>query len=89
MLDLELQWEYVQSVDSKLKEMNITYVKRIVEEAGIYMDQLFIHVFDGYMVEICNCEKLPMEPIMARRLSSDPTQIQKKELQTQLQSTIA
>ena len=38
MLDLELQWEYVQSVDSKLKEMNITYVKRIVEEAGIYMD---------------------------------------------------
>ena len=57
--------------------MNIKYVKRILEEVGIYMDQLYIHDPDGYMVEICNCEKLPIEPIMARRLSSDQTQIQK------------
>jgi len=65
-LDLELQCEDVQGAERTLKEMNIKYVKRIVEEAGIYVDQLFIHDPDGYMVEICNCEKLPMEPIMAR-----------------------
>ena len=41
------------------------------------MDQLFNHVLDRYMVESFNCEKLPMELIMARRLSSDQTQIQK------------
>ena len=52
------------------------------------MDQLFIHDPDGYMVEICNCEKLPMERSTATRLSSDQTQIQKKELRAQLQSTI-
>ena len=46
-----------------LKEMNIKYVKRIVKEEGIYMDKLFIRNPDGYMVEICNCEKPPMEPI--------------------------
>ena len=77
MLDLELQCEYVWGAEITLKEMNIKYVKWIVEEEGIYMDQLFIHVFDGCMVEICNCEKLPVKPIMARRLSSDQTQIQK------------
>ena len=76
-----------QGVKRTLKEMNIKYVKRIV--AGIYVDQLFIHDPEGYMVEICNCEKLPMEPIMAKILSSDQTQIQKKEVRTQLQSTVA
>ena len=70
MLDLELQCEDVQGVERILKEMNIKYVKWIIEEAGIYMDQLFFHDPDGYMVEISNCEKLPMEPIMAKWLSS-------------------
>ena len=63
MLDLELQCEDVQGAERMLKEMNIKYVKRIVQKAGIYTDQLFIHVPDGYMVEICNCEKPPMDPI--------------------------
>ena len=77
MLDLELQCEDVQGAERTLKEMNIKYVKRIVEEERIYMDQIFIHDPHGYMVEICDCEKLPMEPNMAMRLSSDQTQIQK------------
>ena len=78
-----------QGAKRTLKEMNIKYVKLIIEEAGIYVDQLFIHDLDGYMLEICNCEKLPMELSTARRLSFDQTQIQKKELRTQLQSTVA
>ena len=43
MLDLELQCEYGQGAERKLKEMNIKYVKLMVEEAGIYMDELVIH----------------------------------------------
>lgn len=89
MSPLELQCEDVQAAERTLQEMNIRYVKRIVEEAGIYVDQLFIHDPDGYMVEVCNCENLPMEPIMARRLPSDHIQIQKKQLPSQPQSTVA
>ena len=87
-MSLELQCEDVQAVERKLQEMNITYVKRIVEEGGIYVDQLFIHDPDGYMFELCNCENLPMEPIMAGRLPSH-IQIQKKELRAQPRSTVA
>ena len=61
---MELQCEDVQTVERKLQEMNTKYVKRIVEEGGIYVDQLFIHDPDCYMVEICNCENLPVEPIV-------------------------
>jgi len=78
LLSLELQCEDVQAAERKLQEVNIKYVKRIVKEGGIYVDQLFIHDPDGYMVELCNCENLPMEPIMAGRLPSH-IQIQKKE----------
>ena len=61
---MESQCEDVQAVERKLQEMNTKYVKRIVEEGGIYVDQLFIHDPDCYMVEICNCENLPVEPIV-------------------------
>ncbi|KAJ4965557.1 hypothetical protein NE237_017406 [Protea cynaroides] len=56
-------------VINKLEAMNIEYVKAEVEEGGIKVDQLFFHDPDGYMIEICNCENLPVLP-----LSSCPLQ---------------
>ncbi|XP_042509655.1 uncharacterized protein LOC122085233 [Macadamia integrifolia] len=47
----------------KLEAMNIEYVKAEVEEGGIKVDQLFFHDPDGYMIEICNCENLPILPL--------------------------
>lgn len=61
---ISFQCDSVQSVERKLQEMKIKYVKRIVEDGGIYVDQLFIHDPDGFMLEICNCENFPVEPIM-------------------------
>nr|DAD21532.1 TPA_asm: hypothetical protein HUJ06_022995 [Nelumbo nucifera] len=57
-------------VERKLKEMGIKYVQRRVEEGGTYVDKLFFHDPDGFMIEICNCENLPVvyldgEPIGA------------------------
>lgn len=57
-------------VEKKLKEMAIEYEKRRVEEGGIYVDQIFFHDPDGFMIEICNCDNLPVvslagEPIRA------------------------
>ncbi|XP_062177908.1 glyoxylase I 4-like [Alnus glutinosa] len=56
----------------KLEEMNIEYVTAVVEEGGITVDQLFFHDPDGYMIEICNCQNLPVLP-----LSSCPLKHQK------------
>ncbi|CAB4321485.1 unnamed protein product [Prunus armeniaca] len=47
-------------VEKNLKEMEIEYVKRMVEEGGIYIDQLFFHDPDATMIEICNCDNLPV-----------------------------
>ncbi|KAK8937525.1 hypothetical protein KSP39_PZI011934 [Platanthera zijinensis] len=41
----------------------IDYVQRKVEEGGIFVDQIFFHDPDGFMIEICNCENLPVIPL--------------------------
>lgn len=51
-------------VETKLKEMGLEYVQRRVEEGGIYVDQLFFHDPDGFMIEICNCDNLPVVPLV-------------------------
>ncbi|THU67615.1 hypothetical protein C4D60_Mb05t26570 [Musa balbisiana] len=71
-------------VEGKLKEMGIPYIQCRVEEGGIYVDQLFFHDPDGFMIEICNCDNLPVislsgEPIMAcKRVSLLPQQQQQQ-----------
>jgi len=60
---MSFQCESMQVVESKLVEMNIKFVKRTVEEGGVYVDQLFFHDPDGFMIEICNCENLPVVPL--------------------------
>lgn len=52
------------AVEKKLKEMEIDYVERQVEEGGINVDQLFFHDPDGFMIEICNCDNLPVIPLV-------------------------
>ncbi|XP_015958798.1 glyoxylase I 4 isoform X2 [Arachis duranensis] len=47
----------------KLDEMNIKYVSAVVEDGGVQVDQIFFHDPDGYMIEICNCQNLPVLPI--------------------------
>ncbi|KAK4788402.1 hypothetical protein SAY86_019721 [Trapa natans] len=54
----------------KLEEMGIEYVTAVVEEGGVKVDQLFFHDPDGYMIEICNCENLPVLPLSSSSSSS-------------------
>ncbi|XP_030968075.1 uncharacterized protein LOC115988634 isoform X2 [Quercus lobata] len=64
--------ESMGAVEKKLKEMEISYVRSMVEEGGIHVDQLFFHDPDGFMVEICDCDNLPVIPLageMARSCS--------------------
>lgn len=54
--------------EKRLQEMDIKYKKRVVKEEGLYKDQLFFHDPDGYMIEICNCENLPVIPVQSTSL---------------------
>jgi len=52
------------AVEKKLMEMEITYVRAMVEEGGIHVDQIFFHDPDGFMVEICDCDNLLVVPLV-------------------------
>lgn len=57
------QSESITTTEKKLEEMKIEYVKRRVKDSGTYVDQLFFHDPDGYMIEICDCDNLPVIPL--------------------------
>ncbi|XP_002524466.2 glyoxylase I 4 [Ricinus communis] len=60
---ISFQCESMATVEKRLQEMKVEYVKGRVEEGGIYVDQLFFHDPDGSMIEICNCDVLPVIPL--------------------------
>ncbi|OIV99923.1 hypothetical protein TanjilG_26261 [Lupinus angustifolius] len=60
---ISFQCESIAEVERRLKQMNINYVKNKVEENGINVDQLFFHDPDGWMIEICNCDNIPVVPL--------------------------
>ncbi|KAH7686663.1 Methylmalonyl-CoA epimerase protein [Dioscorea alata] len=68
---ISFQCESMSLVERKLKEMGIRYMQRQVEDGGVYVDQLFFHDPDGLMIEICNCEKLPVIPL----INDDPIKL--------------
>jgi len=69
---ISFQCSDMKLIMQKLEEMNVEYVTAVVQEGGITVDQLFFHDPDGYMIEICNCQNLPVLP-----LSSCPLRLPK------------
>lgn len=61
---VSFQCESMEAVQRRLTELGIRYVQRRVEEGGIYVDQLFFHDPDGFMVEVCTCDNLPIVPLV-------------------------
>ncbi|CAO2193879.1 unnamed protein product [Urochloa humidicola] len=61
---ISFQCESLEAVQRRLKELSIRYVQRRVEEGGIFVDQLFFHDPDGFMIEVCTCDKLPVVPLV-------------------------
>jgi hypothetical protein len=53
----------MDAVVRRLKEMEIKFLERRVEEGGIFVDQLFFHDPDGFMIEVCTCDNLPIVPL--------------------------
>ncbi|KAK9828528.1 hypothetical protein WJX72_000603 [[Myrmecia] bisecta] len=60
---LSFQCDSLQEVEQSLKRLGISCVKASVEEAGITVQQIFFHDPDHNMIEICNCDCLPIKPL--------------------------
>ena len=43
--------------------MGMRYATAVVEDEGAKVDQVFFHDPDGYMIELCNCENIPILPL--------------------------
>ncbi|TKY71392.1 Metallothiol transferase FosB [Spatholobus suberectus] len=69
---ISFQCSDMKLIMQKLDAMNIEYVTAVVEDGGIQVDQLFFHDPDGYMIEICNCQNLPVLPISSCPLKQQP-----------------
>jgi hypothetical protein len=67
VLGLELMFngwrESMGAMEKKLMEREIAYVRAMVGEGGIHVDKIFFHNPDGFMVEICDCDNLPVVPL--------------------------
>ncbi|CAI7771312.1 unnamed protein product [Closterium sp. NIES-53] len=57
------QCDHIEEVESGLEERGIPFLRQCVEEAGIMVEQLFFHDPDGHMIEVCNCDLLPVVPL--------------------------
>uniref|UniRef100_A0A6N2K8G9 VOC domain-containing protein n=1 Tax=Salix viminalis TaxID=40686 RepID=A0A6N2K8G9_SALVM len=95
---ISFQCSDMDLVMRKLEEKNIEYVTAVVEEGGITVDQLFFHDPDGYMVEICNCQNLPVLPLSpcplrspetSRNLASSRSQYGKQSWESQCFAEVA
>ncbi|KAE8794438.1 Glyoxalase [Hordeum vulgare] len=58
--------ESMEAVQRRLKELGIRYVQRRVVEGGIHVDQIFFHDPDGFMIEVCTCDNLPVIPLVTQ-----------------------
>ena len=70
---ISFQCSDMKLIMQKLDAMGIVYVTAVVEEGGIQVDQLFFHDPDGYMIEICNCQNLPVLPISSCPIKRQPS----------------
>ncbi|CAI9786176.1 unnamed protein product [Fraxinus pennsylvanica] len=74
---ISFQCSDMELIIQKLQEMEIEYVTAVVKEGSITVDQLFFHDPDGYMIEICNCQNLPVLPLSSCPLKELPNPIPK------------
>ncbi|WOL16060.1 hypothetical protein Cni_G24842 [Canna indica] len=60
---ISFQCSNMRVLKHRLEKMGVQYVTAVVEEGNVQVHQLFFHDPDGHMIEICNCEDLPVLPL--------------------------
>ncbi|KAK1302669.1 hypothetical protein QJS10_CPB12g00537 [Acorus calamus] len=86
---ISFQCTNISLVKRRLEEMGIEYITAVVIDGGIQIDQLFFHDPDGYMIEICDCQKLPVLPLTTQPLNkpSHAAPIKQKKLRSVVSAT--
>ncbi|GMQ10128.1 hypothetical protein CsSME_00053257 [Camellia sinensis var. sinensis] len=85
LFSVSLQCEIMAMVEKKLKEMGIECMRQMVEEGGIHVDQLFFHDPDGFIIEICNYDNIPIVPLSGEVVRSCSQVNLNKKMQHQQQ----
>lgn len=60
---LSFQVDSLEDVAQQLNELGLEFVKTTIEEGGVMVTQLFFHDPDNNMIEICNCDLIPVVPL--------------------------
>lgn len=60
---LSFQVDCLKAVAEQLKLLGLDFVKQEIDEAGVHVTQLFFHDPDNNMIEICNCDLIPVIPL--------------------------
>ncbi|XP_016432291.1 glyoxylase I 4-like [Nicotiana tabacum] len=60
---ISFQCSDMDLIIERLEELKIEYVTATVKEGRVTVDQLFFHDPDGNMIEICNCQNIPILPL--------------------------
>mmetsp|Transcript_27675 Transcript_27675/g.70485 ORF Transcript_27675/g.70485 Transcript_27675/m.70485 type:complete len:216 (-) Transcript_27675:1062-1709(-) len=53
----------LDEMEARLTGMGLPFVKQQVTEGAVRVTQLFVHDPDNNMIELCNCELLPVVPL--------------------------
>ncbi|EHA8591512.1 putative Photosystem II core complex proteins psbY, chloroplastic [Cocos nucifera] len=66
-----VKWQCAEMgmIRKKLEDMGINFVNGVIEEGNLEIDQVFFHDPDDNMIEICDCQKLPVLPPSSSCLS--------------------
>lgn len=70
---LSFQSAELNDVEMRLAELGIEFVKDSVVENGVRVTQLFFHDPDHHMIEVCNCDCLPITPLFSGQLVKLPS----------------
>ncbi|CAI5478568.1 unnamed protein product [Closterium sp. Yama58-4] len=87
---IAFQSDNLFEVERKLSALAISFVKQQVVEDGIVVDQIFFFDPDNYMIEVCNCDLLPIVPIDPFELSTSASpsqQLKHQELPRRVSGT--
>jgi hypothetical protein len=47
----------------RLGALGVPFVRERVQDGGVVVEQLFFHTPDNLVIEVCNCESLPIRPL--------------------------
>ena len=55
--------EPLEEITTRLSSLGIDYKEQVIFEGGVILNQVFFHDPDRNMIEICNCDTLPIRPL--------------------------